>query len=55
MRTATVLNTIVTPKLAAIKGMNIAFEFGFCLTLFSMIDLILLNKIDFEVEKKLGN
>lgn len=54
MRTATVLNTILTPKLTAIKGMNIAFGFGFFLTLFSFVDLIILNKIDADMEKKMG-
>lgn len=51
IRTASVMSTFLSPKIAEHKGMNYAFGFGFFLTFFSFGSLCLLNYIDYMVDK----
>ena len=46
VRTANVLSTLLTPKIAASKDMTHVFGFGFLLTLLSLTAQVLLNKVD---------
>lgn len=52
IRSATVLNTMVTPRIAEKQGMQKAFEFGWGLTMISALGLILMNMLDSYVEMR---
>lgn len=51
IRSATVLGTILSPRIAETKGMTTAFGVGFVVTILSGGALILMNTIDSYVEK----
>jgi hypothetical protein len=48
VRTANVLSTLLTPKIAASQDMNHVFGFGFLLTLLSLSAQLLLNNVDLK-------
>lgn len=52
IRSATVLNTIVSPRIAQHYGMTSAFAFGFLITVLSAGGLVLLLFIDSYIERR---
>lgn len=46
IRSATVINSILSPRIAEHYGMDKAFGFGFLLTIASFLSLIVLNLLD---------